>query len=67
MAIGQTPTNWWQIGLDILRIIARLPLAIVVIFGAGCLGWLTFWMIWRITEYLYCNFLNHTWNIPWLR
>lgn len=63
MALGQPPASgsWPETALMILKFIARIPLAIFVIAGAGCLSWTLFWVLWRLTEYVYRHYLAHSW------
>lgn len=57
----QSPEQWWQLFLLGLRFLARIPLAILAITCAGCLGFMLFMVLFRITQWTW----RHWFSMPW--
>ena len=62
MALGQKPQMIWSAILTATLFLARLPIALMVIAAAGCLGWLGLMFALRVTQFLYDRFLDHPWG-----
>lgn len=62
MAMGQPPINdWWTLVLVIAKWAARIPLAGLAIFTAGCMAYLGFYFVLRVTQWAYSNWLSSPW------
>lgn len=60
--MNQTPTDIWQIMLRVFAWAARIPVACMVVFSAGCLSFLLFVLIYRITVWIYFTLLQSPWH-----
>jgi len=62
MAMGQPPiTNWWTLVLTIAQWAARIPLAALAIFAAGCVAYLGFYLVLRTTQWIFFRWLQSPW------
>ena len=61
MAMGQPQIDLWALILKIAQWAARIPLAALVIFTTGCVGFLGFYLVLRITQWLWINWLQNPW------
>lgn len=61
MGLGDVVKDRWQRLKDRLKDAARLPLVVFLIFTSGIFAWLAMWLVWRIGEYLFHNFLSRSW------
>ena len=60
MASG-TSLDWWQIILRVFAWAARIPVACVIVFTAGCLAFLAFLFVFRLTAWIFRSVLAHPW------
>lgn len=61
MPMGQQRIDLWGLVLRVAQWAAKIPLAVLVIFAAGCLGYLGFFFVFRATVWLFENFLKNPW------
>jgi hypothetical protein len=62
MPLGQPPiTDWWTVALKVAQWAARIPLAALAIFAAGCASYLGFYFILRLTQWTFANWLSQRW------
>ena len=61
MPLGQPVIDLWTLILRIAKWAARIPLAVLVIFAAGCVSYLGFYFVFRATVWLWENFLKNPW------
>lgn len=61
MPLGQPQIDLWAIILRILQWCARIPLASLIIFTAGCLAFLGFYFVLRVTQWIWVNWLQQPW------
>lgn len=61
MPMGQPQIDLWALVLRIAQWAARIPLAALVIFTAGCVSYLGFYFMLRVTQWLWRNYLQYPW------
>jgi hypothetical protein len=61
MAIGQPQIDVWALILRIAKWATRIPLAALAIFIAACMGFLGFYLVLRITQWVWVNWLQNPW------
>jgi len=61
MPLGQPQIDLWTLILQISKWAARIPLAALVIFSAGCLAFLGFYFVLRVTQWAWFNWLQKPW------
>ena len=61
MQMGQQRVDLWAMVLRIAKWAAQVPLAILVIFTAGCFCYLGFYFVWRVTMWVFENYLKYPW------
>jgi hypothetical protein len=61
MPIGQQQIDLWALILRIAKWAARIPLAALVIFTAGCTAFLGFYFVLRVTQYAWTHWLKTPW------
>mgnify|MGYP001112632344 CR=1 FL=1 len=61
MPLGQPPIDLWALILKIAQWAARIPLAALVIFSAGCVSFLGFYTVLRATQYIWSHWLKNPW------
>jgi len=61
MPMGQPPIDFRALILKIAQWCARIPLAALVIFTAGCVGFLGVYFMFRLTEWLWEHYLKNPW------
>ena len=61
MPMGQQQIDVWGLVLKIAKWAARIPLAALVIFSAGCLAFLGFYTVLRSTQWVWFKWLQHPW------
>jgi len=61
MPLGTQQQTLWQNILSLTLFLARLPVAILVIATAGCISFLGVMFTYRLTEFLFDRFLDHSW------
>jgi hypothetical protein len=61
MAMGQQQMDFWALILKIAEWAARIPLAGLAIFAAGCGAYLGFYFLLRTTQYVYWHWLSRPW------
>ena len=53
--------NVWNKVIQVLKVCARFPLALLAITTAGFISWSLFWILYRATEYIWEHFLRRPW------
>ena len=61
MALGQPQTDLRALILKIALWAARIPLAVLAIFIAGCVGFLGYYLVLRVTQYVWVRWLQNPW------
>jgi hypothetical protein len=61
MPLGQPQIDLWTLVLQIAKWAARIPLAALAIFSAGCVAYLGFYLVLRVTQWAWFNWLQKPW------
>jgi hypothetical protein len=61
MALGQPQIDLWASILKIAQWAARIPLAALVIFTAGCVSFLGYFFMLRCTQWAWTHWLKNPW------
>jgi len=55
----QPPQSWWEATLDMFRWACRIPMACLLIFACGCIGFLAVVFFIRLSVWVYSTYLAH--------
>ena len=55
------PPDFWQLILKIFAWAARIPIACFIIFTAGCISYLGFFLAYRATVWFFVRYLRDPW------
>lgn len=61
MSAIQNPQDIYQQLSKVLEVAAKIPIILLLIFGICCGTFLTFFLIYRITSWLYITLLWRSW------
>jgi len=56
--IPQAPQDLWQTILNVFAWAWRIPVACFVVFTCGCIGFLGFVFVYRLTSFIYRTYLS---------